>query len=129
MLIVLDTETLEALSCDAELAGQLALALNLGRKALERANRQPHPVMRAIERMCGEQLRRSEEGGGPESVEARSLHPEIQDANREWLTPRQYAELMQVHISTVRRWLNKGEIPDAERHGNTWRTPRPKDKS
>jgi excisionase family DNA binding protein len=51
----------------------------------------------------------------------------VDSDGRDYLTPAEYAELMGVHVSTVRRWVRSGEL-SAERRGRTARIPNPRRK-
>ena len=37
--------------------------------------------------------------------------PQSQPNETRWLTPQQYAEKYQVHITTVERWVKAGRLP------------------
>jgi len=41
----------------------------------------------------------------------------------EWLTPKEYAQLLRVHVKTVLRWIRKNEIPGVRIIGGTVRIP------
>lgn len=42
--------------------------------------------------------------------------PQGQGGPREWLSPKEVAALLGVHVSTLRRWIAQGQFPDGVRY-------------
>ena len=44
----------------------------------------------------------------------------------EYLTPKEYADLLRIGIETMYKLLQRGKIPDAQRVGGQWRIRHPR---
>ena len=114
-----------AVALDRETAGGLVVAIHLLRAEFERQDRPCPAGIDQLAELAARVLNSEQERAGANTDLPTAATPATVEAMPEYLTPAEYAALIGVHVSTVRRWTRSGQLP-AERYGRTIRIPNPR---